>query len=763
MRSVDESLTRKVLEIVDLDEIVSSFRRFVKEAIEVYGLNLRYESARGDIAYKVKEFITVMLSEPNSSRFRELCRHVGRVHLEKGVPLIPFLEAMGELGYLFMSYISSSGSNSIACSMCACINDVISYASALVADSYHTESVKRLARVNIIHRLLREINKLAFLDYETDEEFFKKITDAFVRVGEFPLVWVGALGKDGKTVRVLAYKTTRDEKLVRKLMSNTLTLDYWRKSGLWDKVEELFSGKVVLIDNLTQVLPDDERKKLLRALGLNRVLVLPLMSEDRVVGAIFVYGAGRRRFTEEDRLFLGEISKDVSLGWVNLRKKKQIQKMLFVDELTGIGNRRFFMEALEREIEIARERRSRLALIRLDIDGLSVINHNYGYSVGDLVIKSLAQRLLSLVGNSGVVARVGADDFAATYVVVSVDGFKDFVFRLNKALSMELDIGGGRSVKASVSVGVAFFPDDSEDPSELFDRATLALKKASTAGHGRVFFYSESGAEEVVEEYRLLEELERALEENQFVLYYQPRVGLRERKVVGFEALLRWNHPERGIIAPGAFIDVLEKSGLIIDVGYWVIRESARFWKRVSEVIPDCVVSFNVSANQFLQEDFPHRLAKVLMEEGVNPGFMEMEITERMLVEAGENLPRIMDALSGIGLQISIDDFGTGYSSMVYLKRIPSRCLKVDYTFVSGIPDDREDVDVVMAIVNLARSFGKKAVAEGVETREQLVFLTALGVGEVQGYYFARPMPEDEALRFAREFSPERFFWSGRK
>lgn len=764
----DKELKQKLMEVIDPRDVASELSKRLSQIVETFELPVAYPTNE-EVVEKLEEYITVMFGRPFSDEHVQLSLKIGKVHLDEGVSPVVFMEGFEELRQIVAGKVlNTSYSEREKCEITGFVNRVVSFSVVLVSKSYFDEATKelevhieKLERLNKIYEILRDINLLLFQDYPSDFHFFQDVCKIFSSVGKFPLVWVGLLDEDKDTVIPVAYSVygIKEEVAERLISEFNVSISRYRKEGFEKQLQDLFSGKAVFIEDIITGLPDTPRKKVLLELGCKSAIVLPIFSDEEVKGGMFVYGTHEHVFTKDELDFLREISRDISLGWLHMNKRRELEATLFSDSLTGLGNIKYFFEALEHEMEIARKRGLKLAVLRIDIDGLSVINHNFGYSVGDEILKTLAKRLVDTVGLYGTVARTGADDFSVSYLVESYAAMRDFLFKLKESLHKPITIDG-ETVRITTSIGIAFYPDDAEDKSTLFDRASFALKRAQSAGANSVVFYSEEGTVEIVKKYRLLDELERAFERKEFVLFYQPRISIRTREISGFEALLRWRHPERGIVLPGEFISVLEESGLIVDVGFWVVEESARFLRRISSLIPEAIVSFNVSVNQFMSENFVLKIADILEKEGVFPVQMEMEITERIMFKAADNLNAVLSDLKELRINIAIDDFGTGYSSMIYLKKIPSRCLKIDYTFVSGIPDDRENVEVVMAISNLARSFSKKTVAEGVETREQLVFLTGLGVDEAQGFYFAKPMPELEVFDFIRDYSKERFFWS---
>ncbi len=712
-----------------------------------------------EIVFKIASFLESLFQDPFSSKVAQMAILAGKFHRQKGVDPYSFMCAFERLRRSTIEQIEKSKANEKR-TLFDLSSRILSYCMSLAIKSYFDAMVSKVERFNRIHEILRSINQLLFQEYESEAHFFNDICR--ILAGAYPLVWVGLLSEDGdKIVPVACADSPACSWGCELVKKQNLSISQYLSEGFEEEVKSFFEGNAVLVQNIGEQLTKNPERKSLAEMGCSSVAVLPVFSDNSIVGGIFIYGA-EKTISKDDLPLLTEISRDISLGWLHLKKRKQLEKTLFFDELTGIGNIKYFFETLEHEIEIARNGKLKLLIARVDVDGLSVINHSLGYSAGDAILKEMAKRLTELVGPKGTASRTGADDFSASYLAKGSKEVRSFLFELKEKLQEPFRVSG-RPVKVTTSVGLALYPDDAEDKESLFDKATLALKRAQDAGPGGVFFYSEERTAEVVKRYHLLEELERAFKNREFVLHFQPRISMKTRRPCGFEALIRWLHPQRGLIPPSEFIATLEESGLMVDVGFWVIEESVEFLRRIEKILPDAVVSFNTSVNQFLHGDFVSRVREILHRKGADPSRLEMEITERVFLKVEEGVQEVLEGIQQLGMKISIDDFGTGYSSMLYLKRLPAHCLKIDYTFIRGIPDEREDVDVVMAIANLARSFGKRTVAEGVETKEQLALLTGIGVDEAQGFYFARPLPEDEAVEFIREYRQERFFWRSKR
>lgn len=718
------------------------------------------KESSGYFEAKLRTFWVQFFRDPFSEEvFRESHR-VGAVHAEKGVNPPLFLSALFHFGSLLREHVEKQiEDRALQEGIIQLMFKLLFYLGSVALVAYFErlgqdleEAYAEISRLNRIYLLLREINLLLFEERVSLERFFKMACDILVREGGFTLAWIGLIESRTKEIKPVAAAGSTEY-----LGDFCVTLDPARSEGRGPCGEALRTGKPVIVQDAEEdpnFMP--WREKALEH-GLRSVVALPLVLENEVKGGLFLYHSKPQHFVLKEVQLLQEIARDLSVGWTHIEKSRELERILYTDELTGLKNERYFIDVLGHELEVAKKQKQRLAIIRLDLDEFTLLNHSLGRVAGDEVLKEVGNRLVRLVGNRGTVVRSGADEFSLSYLFETDSEIVDLVERINTALSRPIDVAEN-TTRVSASVGLAFFPEDASSTEELFEAASIALNKAKKKDPAGVAFYSEKEAREIRSRWRLAEELKRAYEENEFVLFFQPRVNLFTRKISSFEALLRWKHPQKGIIPPGKFIPVLEDTGLIIEVGRWVIKESARFLEKLLSKDPEINMSFNVSIKQFQDEEFLRILEETLREVSLPPERLEVEITESSFFEASAQAAEILRQINRLGLKIAIDDFGTGYSSFAYLKRIPAEILKIDYSFVKGIPENREDASVVMAIVAMARNLGKTLVAEGVERREQLAFLMGLGVDEVQGYYFTPPLPGDETLRFLEAFNPERFF-----
>jgi diguanylate cyclase (GGDEF)-like protein len=415
---------------------------------------------------------------------------------------------------------------------------------------------------------------------------------------------------------------------------------------------------------------------------------------------------------------------------------QRIETLASTDALTGLVNRKQMSDVLGDALQAARRRSGHLALLLLDLDRFKTINDSLGQSMGDRVLLDCADRLRACMRQGDVVARVGGDQFALLVHDADFLGAEVAARRMVDAVSHPCSVDG-LQFTLTASVGVALYPADGNDAEQLLRHAESAMQRAKQGGRACFRFHQAQHDADLRQRMRLDHAMRQALASQRFRLHYQPQIDLRSGAVVGAEALIRWRDPELGEISPGQFIPVAEDTGFIIAIGDWVLGHAvgqAAQWRKEGLCMP---VSVNVSALQFQQADFNDRVAQVLREHALPAELLELELTESILVhDANDALTRLQQ-LSDMGVKLAIDDFGTGYSSLAYLKRFPIDRLKIDRSFVKGVPTDESDGAIVRAIVQLAQALQMKVIAEGVETEPQRAFLAELGCDEFQGFLFA--------------------------
>jgi len=429
--------------------------------------------------------------------------------------------------------------------------------------------------------------------------------------------------------------------------------------------------------------------------------------------------------------------------------RQQVQSRLAYmashDALTALPNRRLFNEVLETETQKALRRGRKIALLYIDLDHFKDVNDTMGHAVGDRLLQQFSARVVGVLRAGDTLARIGGDEFALLQVdPEDAADASELADRLIAALAQPFD-GETRPIFIAASIGITMFPDDAGTVELLHRNADLAMYRAKNDGRGRSHFFDESLNKEVHRRSMLEQALREPTLMTQLEIVYQPQFELRTGRVSGVEALLRWEHPEHGVISPDEFIIVAERSGLILEIGTWVLRETCRQAVRWREAgVPQLTMSVNVSTMQFRTGNLPQLVAEILKETGLPGSWLELEITETGIMQDMHVAAEMLMALHAQGVGLAIDDFGTGYSSLSYLRKVPVDRLKIDKSFIKDVTVSEDAAVVAATIVQLARSLRLKVVAEGVETKAQADFVHQTGCEFVQGYYFAKPLRSDE-------------------
>ncbi|HEX2060087.1 MAG TPA: EAL domain-containing protein [Thermoanaerobaculia bacterium] len=425
--------------------------------------------------------------------------------------------------------------------------------------------------------------------------------------------------------------------------------------------------------------------------------------------------------------------------------EQQIEYHAYHDALTGLANRRLFQEHLSLALALAQRRASVVAVLFLDLDHFKLVNDSLGHSVGDALLREVAQRLKATVREGDTVARVGGDEFTIVLQELSRrDAAATVAQKVLRTVAQPIEVQGHR-LYITTSIGITIFPDDGDDAETLLRNADTAMYRAKAAGRNTYQMATAELSRTTQERMAVENGLHHALEAGEFELLYQPQLETETMSIVGMEALLRWNHPQRGVIAPENFIGIAEERGLILPIGDWVIREACRAARRFQDNgFPNFRVAVNLSARQFRDATLLSTVENAIADSGIDPRTLELEITETVAMEDVELTMSTLARFRRQGVTIAIDDFGTGYSSLSYLKRFPIDALKIDKGFVTDLPDKFEDAAIVSSVIQLANGLGLRVVAEGVETREQLEFLRDSGCREVQGFYFSYPVRLEE-------------------
>lgn len=441
----------------------------------------------------------------------------------------------------------------------------------------------------------------------------------------------------------------------------------------------------------------------------------------------------------------------------------QIRFLAYYDNLTRLPNRTFSTELLTRALTYAKRYNTLMATLFIDLDAFKRINDTLGHSIGDELLKAVAERLLKSVRKSDYVSRSDNDDADEVSNTVSRLGGDEFIVILTEiihdydastvARRILHDLAkpfmlNGHEVFISASIGISLYPTDGQDVEALLRNADIAMYHAKEQGKNNFQFYAESMNSMAIERLRLENELRKALERNEFQLYFQPKVRVENKELIGVEALLRWNHPEHGMLLPSEFISLAEETGLIVPIGGWVLRtacEQAKTWQAIG--LQPLPISVNISQRQFEQDLFLESVLDALRSTHLSPHFLELEITESLIMHDPEKVISMLGELKDTGIMVSIDDFGTGYSSLEYLRRLPLDALKIDRSFITHAVTNADDAAIARAVIAMAHSLNLKVIAEGVENNAQLEFLRGLDCDEAQGFLFGRPVPADECAR----------------
>lgn len=435
----------------------------------------------------------------------------------------------------------------------------------------------------------------------------------------------------------------------------------------------------------------------------------------------------------------------------------EVDRLAYYDTITDLPNRTLFEDRLTQAVSIARSADQTLGVLFISVDQFKKVNDTLGHGPGDGLLREFAERLKSCISETDTVARFGNDEFAV--LQTHIEGTKDVVETigsLSQVLKFSFDLNG-QELFATASVGVSLFPLDGQDSQTLLKNAGAALYKAKTSGGANYQFYTADMHAMASRRLALETNLRRAIHNEEFLIHYQPRVSVDSLEITGVEALVRWQHPQLGLISPAEFIPLAEDTGLIVPIGEWVLRNACLQNKRWQDQgFAPIHMAVNISARQFHEQDVIETVIRTLDETGLAPEYLELELTESSIMKNADLAADVLIRLKRMGINISIDDFGTGYSSLASLKRLPIDALKIDQSFVRDATTDPDDAALVMAIITLAHNLRLKVIAEGVETEEQLRFLHLLRCDEIQGFLFSKPLPVEALVSLFESHSGKR-------
>ncbi|NNM12073.1 MAG: EAL domain-containing protein [Pseudomonadales bacterium] len=483
--------------------------------------------------------------------------------------------------------------------------------------------------------------------------------------------------------------------------------------------------------------------------GIPIICLTPEIDEDLDRAVI---KAGAADYLLKSRLSADSLERAIRYAIDRKQSEAQLARLAHYDLLTGIPNRLLFNDRLDRALQRAKRGDAPFSLLYVDLDGFKAINDTHGHDKGDMLVKGIAQRISHCIRRTDSVARIGGDEF--TVLLERASSTTDAVSIAQKIIDVvtePFDIGT-QHVRVGCSIGIATYPDAGQDAHTLLHHADMAMYEAKGIAGSNYRFFTDKMNVEAGDQSRLEQELRNALNEDELGLYFQPRISLRTGKVVGAEALLRWHHPERDVVLPGEFIDLAEHAGLMPSIGYWVLNKLCGDILKLNELgIPPLRLSLNVALTQFAESDFVEGVQKILDNHEVGAERFEFELAEPDLLNNLDLVAQDMRALAERGVRFALDDFGTGFSSLPQLQRLPVSTLKLDTSHVQRVTEDEDAAKIVRAMISLAHGLGLQVVAEGVETEAQKEFLANHRCDQLQGYYYAPPLPFDDFLKLLQK------------
>jgi len=615
----------------------------------------------------------------------------------------------------------------------------------------HIENEAKVQRLTRVYAMLGGINALIVRVHDRDE-LFKEACRIAVVAGHFPRSWIGMLDPGTRQFSIVA-SHGGDPVFFRGLEQ---ALRAKIEAGKGHVVRALATREPVIVNDIAAD-PDVLLKEQALAGGALSLAVLPLIVAGESVGVLTLNAEAPGYFDEEEMKLLVELAGDISFALDHIDKQERLDYLAYYDELTGLANRSLFLERMALHIRSAASGGYKLALFYLDLERFRNVNDSLGRAAGNAILKQVAEWLSGNAGDANLVARVGADNFVIVLPELKKGG--DIGTLLDKRIRAFCEHPfrfGETEMRLAVKVGVACYPGDGADADTLLKNAEAAVKKAKESGDRHLFYTQTMTA--AVGKLTLESQLRQALENDEFVLHYQPKVSLASGKLTGVEALIRWNDPRTGLVPPGLFIPVLEETGLIHDVGRWAMRKAiGEYLRWRSSGLPAVRIAVNVSPLQLRSRGFIDEIKEAVGSDPHAAAGLELELTESLLMADIKHSISSLLAIRAMGIRVAIDDFGTGYSSLSYLAKLPVDTLKIDRSFVVDMTAGPDGLSLVTTIIKLAHSLKLNVVAEGVETGEQQRLLRLLGCNEMQGYLFSKPVPVDdfEAMFLAPSLGPE--------
>jgi diguanylate cyclase (GGDEF)-like protein len=680
-----------------------------------------------------KAWVAVFFQDSNSSR-------LGRLYLFSSFLLLPLLAEFRAIGQRELGLYGTYFGIAILTTSGLAILTAVNWLGTRRGNNNDDE----IENLNRVYAFLSKVNML-IVRAKTPEQLFRETCHIAHRTGGFPWVWIISIDQQSKTLA--AWEGGNETLLKRMQVRLSLDSENIEKSSLIQRAIE--TEKPVVLNDLNadksifaeQTLPLDE----LEAFGIQSLVLLPLFIEDQLVAVLALHSFALNFFDDSEMFLLNELAGDISYSLNDLKKEETLNYLSLFDPLTGLANRTNFIDLVSRSIVSAKKNSKKVCLIIFDIKGFRFINEYLGQPMGDKLLKLVAGRLLRIAPQPETLARLQADCFAAIMTYGTAVSIENKIRKLlHDGFGNEPFSIGDEKLDIKATLGIAIYPDDAKDAETLLKNAEATLKEAKQKEVPFLFYEPEINSRVVVS-FKLEQKLRAALEQNQFILHYQPKYDYKSSSFREVEALIRWHDPETGLVPPGMFIPLLEQSGFIREVGEWALNQAVTDilkWKDMGLNPPR--VAVNVSSIQLRSKKFTGTVVNALANFGDMPSMLDIEITESMVMEDVKRATTMLKTLRNVGIEVSIDDFGTGYSSLSYLVQLPVNTLKIDRAFVNEMTKSELSLNLVSAIISLAHSLHIKVVAEGVETEEQAKVLSELSCDLMQGFLFSKPLPFDE-------------------
>jgi diguanylate cyclase (GGDEF)-like protein/PAS domain S-box-containing protein len=607
---------------------------------------------------------------------------------------------------------------------------------AVVDITERIEAEQQILRLNRTHKVLSGINTL-IVRAQSRKVLCEEATRITVKEGKLFAALIVEYDHEAGRCNVLHAHAAAHKGIVTRQLS-----DFAK-----DTILECLEKHCAVVHNDLRAKPHDDQFKDLLALDIQAMAALPLTLPHESKKAAFVlFRHEPFAFDQNEMTLLQEVAGDVSFAIITLEKNQRLEHLTYFDTVTDLPNRVLLTDRLRQAMHQVDKRQDVLSILYVDIDRFKQVNESLGHSGGDEVLRQVAQRIRACISKADTISRWGGDEFIVLLPGQGAAEVTAIANCITDELHSVIILDNGQELFISCSMGIAEYPFSGRDVDVLINGARSAMAAIKAHG-GNNYQHFVPGSKDTQGDGLALEtSLRHALAQDQFQLFYQPQIDITSRKVVGLEALIRWEHPTQGMIAPDSFIPLAEKTGLIIPIGEWVLREACR----QAVAAPGLKMAVNLSARQFHQDNLVAVVQQILIETGMSPADLELEITESALIYNVESAIITMEELIGLGVSISLDDFGTGYSSLSYLKRFPIDTLKIDKSFITEVTTNPGSEIIVNTIIAMAHSLKLKVIAEGVETEEQLAMLRERGCDQVQGYLFSRPLPYQEVMNAVR-------------